>query len=153
MTRESFRRVAAATACALVSAGVLGPVAGCQSGGLGGILGSKSAMDMLSPMVKDAANSYLGNLASLTSSLGNLKDLQGVLDFVQKAQPMVEQLSSSYQTLSGTTGEERSNLMTAFGSKFKSANSDFLSQSSAAKSNGMWAQALSPVLDRIKLFQ
>jgi len=153
MTRQRIHRLAMATAWAIVSATALGPVAGCQSGGLGGMMGSKSAIDLLTPMVKDAANSYLSNLTSLTSSLGSLKDYQGMLDFVKKAQPMVEQLSSSYRTLSETTGEERSNLMTAFGSKFNSANSEFLNQASAAKGNGMWAQALAPVLDNVKLFQ
>ena len=66
------------------------------------------------------------------------------------------QIVSGTLTVGGffcTTGDERSNLMTAFGSRISSANSAFLSQSSAAKGNGMWGQVLSPVLDKIKLFQ
>ena len=118
-----------------------------------GLMGNKSAMDMLSPLIKDAANSYVSNLTSLTSSLGNLKDLQGVMDFVKKAEPTVKQLSSDYQTLSATTGEDRSNLLAAFGPRLNSANSGFLDKSSAIKSNGMWGQIASPVLDKVKLFQ
>lgn len=132
---------------------MLSPVAGCQGNGLGGLMGSSSAMELLSPLVKDAANSYVSNLTSLTSSLANLKDLQGVMDFVKRVEPTVKQLSSSYQTLAGTTGEERSNLMKAFGPKFESANSGFLGQSDRVKSNGMWGQALAPALEKIKLFQ
>lgn len=153
MIRAPFLRLAPAIALTILGAAMLSPLPGCQSGGLGGLMGSPAAMQLLSPLVKDAANSYLGNLTSLTSSLGNLKDLQGVMDFVKKAEPTVKQLSSSYQTLSGTSGDERANLIKAFGPKLESANSGFLNQSSAAKSNGMWGQMLSPVLDKVKLFQ
>lgn len=67
---------------------------------------------------------------------------------------MVKELSSSYNTLSNTTGEERLTRMKAFGPKINTANSNFLDQSKAAKStSGMWAPALSPVLDKIKLFK
>ena len=85
--------------------------------------------------------------------LRSLEDLQGVMDLVKKAEPMVKELYSSYQTLSGTTGEERSNLMEAFGEKINSANSKFLDQSDRVSSNGAWAQMLSPVLNNVPLFQ
>jgi hypothetical protein len=153
MPRRTVSRITLSAALTLAACALVSPMSGCQSGGLAGLMGSKSAMDMLTPMVKDAANSYIASLTSLTSELKNLKDLQGVMDFAKKAQPTVEQLSSSYQTLSGTTGEERSNLMSAFGSQFKSANSGFLNQSSAVKSNTLWGQIASPVLDKVKLFQ
>jgi hypothetical protein len=153
MLRTLAPRLALSSALILAAAAMLSPLSGCQSGGLAGLMGSKSAMDMLTPMVKDAANSYVGNLTSLTSSLGNLKDLQGVMDFVKKVEPTVKELSSSYNTLSATTGEERSNLMTAFGPKFNAANSSFLDKASTTKSNPLWNQALSGTLDRVKLFQ
>lgn len=153
MTRNISRCLGAASAVAVFGSATLAPVAGCQSGGLGGLLGSSSAMDMLSPVVKDAANSYLTNLTSLTSSLGSLKDLQGVMDFVKKIEPMVQQLSSSYETLAATTGAERSNLLEAFGPKIESANAAFLGQTEVVKGNGMWSQVLSPMLDQVKLFQ
>ena len=146
------RRLGAGALIAIAGAGVSVSSVGCQSGGLGGLRSSKSAMEMLSPMVKDAANSYVGNLTSLTSSLGNLKDLQGVMDFVKKAEPMVKELSSSYKTLAATTGEERSNLMTAFGPKFNTANSGFLDKSNELK-GGSWSRVLTPVLDKVSLFK
>ena len=145
--------LARTTAILFIAAGVVSPISGCQSGGLGGLM-NQSAMELLTPMVKNAANSYVNNLTALTSSLGNLKDLNGVMEFVKKAEPMVKEVSSSYTTLSNTTGEERANLMKAFGPKIDSANSGFLKQSDSAKStSGMWAPALSPVLDKVKLFK
>ncbi len=152
MIRTGKWHFAAAIGLSLLGAATICSMTGCQSGGLSGLM-NRSAMDMLTPMVKDAANSYISNLTSLTSSLGNLKDLQGVMDFVKKAEPIAKDLSSSYQTLSNTTGDERSNLIKAFGSKFDSANTGFLNQSSSVKSNGMWGQIASPVLDKVKLFK
>ena len=153
MTRNVICRLGIGITLTMVGATMLSPIAGCQSVGLGDAMSSRSAMEMLSPMLKDAANSYVSNLTSLTSSLGNLNDLQGVLDFVKKVEPMVKELSSSYQALSSTTGEERSNLMKAFGPKLDSANTGFLDQSNAVMSDGAWAKVLSPVLDKVKLFQ
>jgi hypothetical protein len=153
MNHNFFARIAISSALILTAIITISPLSGCQSGGLAGLMGNKTAMDLLSPLVKDAANSYVSNLTSLTSSLGNLKDLQGVMDFVKKAEPTVKQLSSDYQTLSATTGEERSNLLSAFGPKLNSANSGFLGKSNSIKSNGMWGQIASPVLDKVKLFQ
>lgn len=147
------RSLVRSAALLLISAAAFSPLSGCQSGGLSGLM-NQSAMELLTPMVKDAANSYVNNLTSLTGSLANLKDLNGVMEFVKKAEPMVKELSSSYNTLSNTTGEERSNLMKAFGPKINTANSNFLDQSKTAKStSGMWAPALSPVLDKIKIFK
>ncbi len=151
VTRSSIRRRGIVGACVVGS--MFAPMCGCQSGGLGGLLGSQSAMELLSPLVRDAANSYVGNLGSLTSSLGNLKDLEGVLDFVKKIEPTINELSSSYQTLAGTSGAERENLLKAFGPKFEATNADFLKQSQSTKSDAMWSRALTPVLDKVSLFQ
>ncbi len=152
MNRHPLKRACLTLACSLIAALALLPLQGCKSGPLADMM-NRSAMDMLAPMVKDAANSYINNLTALTSSLSDIRDLQGVMDFVQKAKPMADQLTSSYQTLSGTTGEERTNLLKAFGPKLDSANSAFLNRSSAIKGNGMWGQIASPVLDKVKLFQ
>ena len=111
MNRSTLRRASIATAVALISAAGAAPMTGCESGGFGGMSASQSAMNMLSPMVKDAANSYLGNLTSLTNSLGNLQDFQGVMDLVKKAEPMAKEIYGSYQTLAGPTGDARPHLM------------------------------------------
>lgn len=153
MNSKAMRGVVMGVAISFGGLAALGPLGGCEGGGLGGLLGSKSAMEMLSPLVKEAADSYVGNLSSLTSSLGNIKDLSGVMDLVKKAEPMVKQLSSSYQTLSNTTGEERANLWKAFGPKIDSANQGFLGQAEKLKGNGTWGQMLGPVLEKVKLFQ
>lgn len=151
-------RVSRFAACAMLLAMGAGLTAGglsmsgCQSGGLGDLM-NKSAMEMLTPMVKDAANSYLANIKSLTSALANVRDMPTALSFVQEAEPKIKQLSSAYNTLSGTTGEERSNLFKAFGSQFESANTNFLSQSNRVNSNGMLGQAAASALNKVSLFK
>ncbi len=129
------------------------PMSGCESSNLGGLLGSPAAMELLSPLVKQAANTYLNDLALLTESLGELTSLSGVLAFVEKIEPTVRQLSSAYQTLAGTTGDERANLLKAFGPKFESANASFLQASTEATGDGMWNRALSPVLEQVNMFE
>ena len=153
MQRKVSHRVGSRIAVTLVAGALLLPAGGCESSGLGGLLGSPAAVELLSPVVKEAANAYLGDLAVLGQSLGNINNLSDVLEFVQEAEPTVRQLSSSYQTLSQTTGDERANLLKAFGPKFESANSSFLNQSTKATSNGLWSKALTPLLDQVQLFQ
>jgi hypothetical protein len=129
------------------------PLSGCQNGGLGGLMGSKSAMELLSPALKDAANSYIGNVGQLTSALQGVNGYQDALNLIQKIEPMVKQASSAYQTLSATSGEDRSNLLSAFGSQFKSTNSGFTSQLDRVKGNSSWGQLVTPALNSVKLFQ
>ncbi len=129
------------------------PLSGCQSmGGLGG-LGSKTAMELLAPALKDAANSYLSNVSQLTGALKNVNGYQDSLKLVQQAEPMVKQASSAYQTLAATSGEDRANLISAFGPQLKSTNSGFTSQIEKVKGNSMWGQLVSPLAERVKLFQ
>ncbi len=128
------------------------PMSGCQSGGaLSGLMG-KSAMDLLAPALKEAANSYVSSISSLTGELANIRGFQDVLAFVEKAEPLVKQASSSYNTLASTTGADRSNLLSAFGPKFDSANSGFASQVNRVKGNSTWGQFAGPVIDKVKLF-
>jgi hypothetical protein len=129
------------------------PIAGCKGGGLGGLMSSPTAMDLLAPAIKDAANAYVGNLTSLANSLGKLNSLQGVVDFVNKAQPVVKQVRSSYDTLAATSGVERANLVKAFGPKIDQANAGFLSQSQRVSGDPLWSKALEPVLSNVKLFR
>ena len=127
------------------------PLSGCQS--MGGLIGSKTAMELLAPALKDAANSYLSNVSQLTSALKNVNGYQDALKLVQQAEPMVKQASSAYQTLAATSGEDRANLISAFGPQFKSTNSGFTSQIDKVKGNSIWGQLVSPLADRVKLFQ
>lgn len=156
MMHPSFARcsrVASVVAFSLLVLGAGGGLGGCQGGGLGGMLGGSSAMDALSPAIKDAANSYLGSLTSLTDAMKNIRGYQDALNFVQKAEPMVSQLSSSYQTLAATGGTDRSNLLAAFGPKFDKANSGFTSQLGQLKGSSTAGSIAGPVLDRVRLFK
>lgn len=153
MNTRPTRRLRLCLAGSMIGAAMLLPMAGCKTTPLGGLLGSPSAMDLLSPLVKEAANSYLSDLASLTQSLGGLTDWAGVLEFVQKIEPTVRQLSSSYDTLAGTSGEDRANLLKAFGPSIESANASFLKESTRATSDSLWSRALKPVLDQVRLFE
>ena len=110
-------------------------------------------MDMLAPALRDAANSYLTNLGALTSSLQNIQGFQDAMKMVEKIEPAVKQLSSSYQTLAATSGQDRTNLIEAFGPKFNSANGGFTEQLSRIKGNSAWGQMLGPALERVKLFR
>lgn len=138
---------------AALALGAMAPLGGCESGGLGGLAGAQSAMERLAPAVKEAASAYIANLESLTSSLANLRDLRGVRDFVERAESLVNEVAASYQTLAGTSGEERSDLLEAFGSRFAEVNSAFLEQSDDALNTAGWRQVLSPVLNRVQLFE
>ncbi|MBY0263292.1 MAG: hypothetical protein K2Q20_13170 [Phycisphaerales bacterium] len=156
MMRYSFARrsrLAGVVALSLLATGAGGGLGGCESGGLGGMLGGSSALEALSPAIKDAANSYLGNLTSLTDAMKNIRGYQDAINFAQKAEPMVSQLSSSYQTLSATGGTDRSNLLAAFGPKFDKANSGFTSQLGQLKGSSTAGSIAGPVLDRVRLFK
>jgi hypothetical protein len=125
----------------------------CESSQLGNLLNSPTAMDLLSPLVKDAANSYIANLTDLTSMLSDINSLQGVLSFIENIQPTIDQIRSAYNTLASTTPEERRLLWEAFGPKLRDANSSFLNQSEELTDNSSWSRLLNPVLDRVELFQ
>lgn len=125
----------------------------CESSQLGNLLNSPTAMDLLSPLVKDAANSYIANLTDLTSMLSDINSLQGVLSFIENIQPTIDQIRSAYNTLASTTPEERQLLWEAFGPKLRDANSSFLNQSEELTDNSSWSRLLNPVLDRVELFQ
>jgi hypothetical protein len=153
MKRNVSGRVIMVSASAVFCTGLGGTVTGCESSQIRSILGSETAMDLLSPLVKDAANAYIDDLVSLTGLLSNINSLQGVMDFVQMIQPTIEQLTSAYQTLSNTTGEEREWLLEAFGPKFSSTNAGFLDQSKNVTGNWSWNQILSQKLDQIQLFE
>ncbi len=156
MTRSVFARgsrLVCVLIAALAAGGASGVMTGCQSGGLGGLMGGSSAMEALSPAIKDAANSYLGNLTSLTDAMKNIRGYQDALGFAQKAEPMLSKLSSSYQTLAGTSGTDRSNLLSAFGPKLNTANSGFTSQLGQLKANSTVGSIAGPVLDRVQLFK
>ncbi len=129
----------------------LAPLSGCQS--MGGLMGSKTAMELLAPALKDAANSYLSNVSQLTSALKNVNGYQDALKLIQQAEPMVKQASSGYKTLAATSGQDRANLLSAFAPQFKSTNSGFTSQIDKVKGNSSWGQLVSPVMDQVKLFQ
>lgn len=126
---------------------------GCESVPLRGLLQSQTAMNLLSPLVKDAANAYISDLTSLSALLNNLDSLQGVMDFVSEIQPTIDTLSSAYKTLSNTTGDERQWLLEAFGPKIDSANSGFISESDSVTDNWAWNKVLEKALDQIELFE
>lgn len=128
-------------------------MSGCESTQIRDLLSSPTAMDLLSPLVKDAANNYIANLTSLTGMLGEINSLQGVLAFIDQIEPTIDQLKSAYSTLASTTPEERQWLWEAFGPKLNEANSGFLAQSEDLTGNGTWSQLLSPVLNKVELFQ
>lgn len=131
-------------------------LSGCQGGGgggLAGLMGQPTAMSLLSPMIKDAANGYIGNLTSLTSSLNGLKSWQDAVKLVEEAMPKVKALKSDYDTLAAVSGDDRMNLLKAFGPKIDAANSGFLGQSTRLRGDGLMSKAIAPVLDQVKLFK
>ncbi|MGV6815195.1 MAG: hypothetical protein ACWA5W_09345 [Phycisphaerales bacterium] len=91
-------------------------------------------------------------MTSLTGMLDNIDSLQGVIAFVRNIQPTIDKLTSAYQTLSDTTGDERRWLLEAFGPQIKSVNEQFISQSEELSSVWAWKKALEPALDQIHLF-
>ena len=147
----SPRPVASVVVAAICAFGLFGPVSGCQNGGLGG-MESKLAMEMLSPAIKDAANAYLNNLSALVSAAQGVQGYEDAFKLAQKAEPMLKQISSAYQTLSGLSPEDRKNLIAAFGPKIDSTNSSFADLTGKVK-NTSWGQVVSPVLDQVKLFK
>lgn len=142
------------TAC--ISAGIIAPatsMTSCSSAPIRDLLTSSSAMDLLSPLVKDAANSYIANLNSLTSMLGNLDSISAVIDFLKLVEPTINDLQSAYSTLASTSAEERKWLWEAFGSKLNNANSGFLDQSETLTSNSSFSSLLNPLLKEVDLFK
>ncbi|MFK7758555.1 MAG: hypothetical protein AB8C13_01265 [Phycisphaerales bacterium] len=140
----------------LLYAGLMTPVVsmnGCESSQLRNILNSPTAMELLSPLVKDAANSYIANLNSLTGMLGSLDSLSAVMEFIQRIEPTINDLKAAYSTLSSTSSEERAWLWEAFGPKLNNANSSFLNQSDALTSETSFGGLLTPVFDKIDLLQ
>jgi len=147
------RRLIISTALCTAILAPMPVMSGCESTQIRDLLSSPTAMDLLSPLVKDAANNYIANLTSLTGMLGEINSLQGVLAFIDQIEPTIDQLKSAYNTLASTTPEERKWLWEAFGPKLNDANSGFLAQSDDLTGNGTWSQLLSPVLDKVELFQ
>ncbi|MCU0689136.1 MAG: hypothetical protein MUE97_05285, partial [Phycisphaerales bacterium] len=117
------------------------------------LMGQPDAMSLLSPLVKDAANSYVGGLGSLTSMLSGVKGWQDALKLVEKIQPTINQVGEAYSTLASTSGADRANLLKAFGPKINSANSSFLGQSSRIQNDSLMGKALGTALEQVKLFK
>jgi hypothetical protein len=153
MTHNKLRRLILPTTLCTLFIAPLPTMSGCESTQLRELLSSPTAMDLLSPLVKDAANSYISNLTDLTAMLGDINNLQGVLRFIDLIEPTINQLKSAYQTLASTSPEERKWLWEAFGPDLKSVNSGFLNQSDALTDNSTWSRLLNPVLENVELFQ
>lgn len=152
MNMSLSRRILAISTSAILCTGIGGTMSGCETTQLRNILGTQTAIDLLSPFVRDAANAYISDLTSLTGMLDNIDSLQGVIAFVRNIQPTIDKLTSAYQTLSDTTGDERRWLLEAFGPQIKSVNEQFISQSEELSSVWAWKKALEPALDQIHLF-
>lgn len=142
-----------ATVCCTAIIAPLPAMSGCSSTQIRDLLNSPTAMELLSPLIKDAANNYIANLTDLTTMLGEINSLQGVIAFIDQIQPTIDQLKSAYQTLANTTPEERQWLWEAFGPKLNDANKGFLAQSETITGNRTWSLLLTPVLDRVELFK
>ncbi len=141
---------------AFISAGFIAPatsMTSCSTAPVRDLLTSSSAMDLLSPLVNDAANSYIANLNNLTSMLGNLDSISAVIDFLKLVEPTINDLQSAYSTLASTSPEERKWLWEAFGPKLNNANSGFLDQSKAITSNSSYDALLKPLLNEVDLFR
>ncbi len=63
MNQNLLGRVVVGAKLVVGGVATLASLSGCEGGGLGGLLGSTSAMKLLSPLVKDAANSCVSNLS------------------------------------------------------------------------------------------
>jgi len=153
MNLKISSRVLVVSASAIFCTGIGGTMTGCESSQIRSILGSETAMDLLSPLVKNAANTYIKDLTAIAGYLDNIDTLQGVMDFVTMIKPTVEQLTTAYETLSNTTGDERRWLLEAFGPDLQSVNDSFLKQSEDVTSNWTWNRILSQTLEQIQLFE
>tara|TARA_R110002073_G_scaffold275332_1_gene438868 strand:- start:35419 stop:35883 length:465 start_codon:yes stop_codon:yes gene_type:complete len=153
MERKSSRRRILCVVSVISFSGVLAPMGGCENSPLRGILQSRTAMDLLSPLVKDAANAYISDLMALSQRLDNLDSLQGVMEFVSEIQPTIDTLNTAYKTLANTTGDERRWLLEAFGPKIDSVNSAFISGSDGVTENWAWNKVLEKALDQVQLFE
>jgi hypothetical protein len=126
---------------------------GCQSGGLGNLGSSDTAMEQLTPVVREAAKTYISSLSTLTSRVKYVHDLHDAIGFSEKARPLLDQISNSHEILSLTTGEDRVNLVKAYGDRINSVNSDFLNERNATAEESKLGMSLSPLLDSVPLFR
>ncbi len=147
------RRLIITSAISIAAITPLTSMSACSSTQIRDLLNSPTAMDLLSPILKDAANNYITNLTDLAAMLGDINSIQGVIAFIDQIQPTIDQLKSAYQTLENTTPEERQWLWEAFGPKLTDANTAFLNQSQTLTDNTTWSRLLQPVLDKVQLFQ
>ena len=146
-----MRARALSVCCGVALLGGVAPMSGCQNGSLSGLLG-KDAMAMLSPYLKDAANSYLTNINSLVDSLSKVQGLSDAVAIAPKVEPAAKDAKKAYDVMAAATPEERELLWEAFGPKIDSANSGFTSQLGRVKGNSLWGQAMGSALDQVKLY-
>lgn len=127
------------------------PLSGCQNGSMQGVFG-KSAMDLLSPFLKDAANSYINNLKVVATELAGVRSLTDAVAVAPRIEPAAKDVRTAYNTLAAATPQERKLLWEAFGPKLDSANSEFVSQAARIEGESLWGRVLSAGLDQVKLF-
>ncbi|GJM18141.1 MAG: hypothetical protein DHS20C14_03540 [Phycisphaeraceae bacterium] len=121
--RRSARHLVSALA---VSLALLG---GCESaGGLGSLLSTPTAMDLLAPAVKASAENYLSGLAGATSALSSVNGYADLLSLYEKVQPYIAQARDASAELRALSPETRANVLEAFGPRLTSTNSGFTSQ-------------------------
>lgn len=137
--------------CGVALFACVAPMSGCQSGGMSGLFG-KDAMALLSPYLKDAANSYLTNINSLVDSLGKVQSLSDAVAIAPKVEPAAKDAKKAYDVMAAASPEERKLLWDAFGPKFESSNSGFTSQLSRVKGDSLWGQAVGSALEQVKLY-
>jgi len=147
------RRLIITSALSIAAIAPLTSMTACESSQIRDLLNSPTAMDLLSPILKDAANNYIANLTDLAAMLADINSLQGVIAFIDQIQPTLDQLKTAYQTLENTTPEERKWLWDAFGPKLTDANTAFLNQSQSLTNNSTWSRLLKPALEQIELFK
>ncbi len=147
------RRLIITSAISIAAIAPLTHMTACESSQIRDLLNSPTAMDLLSPILKDAANNYIANLTDLAAMLADINSLQGVIAFIDQIQPTLDQLKTAYQTLENTTPEERKWLWDAFGPKLTDANTAFLNQSQTLTNNTTWSRLLKPALEQIELFK
>lgn len=141
-----------ASICGLALFAAVAPMHGCQGSGLSGMMG-KDAMALLSPLMKDAANSYVANINSLVDSVSKVQSLSDAVALAPKIEPAAKDANKAYKTLNAATPEERKLVWEAFGPKLDSANNGFTSQLNRVKGNSMWGQTLGSALDQVKLYK
>lgn len=127
------------------------PMTGCQGSSLSSMMG-QDAMALLSPLMKDAAKSYLTNINDLVSAVEKVSSVQDAVTIAPKIEPAAKDAGKAYKTLSSATPEERKLVWQAFGPDIDAANKRFLTQSSRVKGNALWGQALGSTFDQVKLF-